>query len=697
MNNLQIKLFFVFIFGVGTINAQNVGINATGAAPDASALLDVVAADKGMLIPRVSITNALAAAPVVTPAISLLVYNTNAAIANGDGLGYYFWDGATWVKLLDGTPVTSATAWQLLGNATTNPTTNFVGTTDAQDLVFRTNNLENMRINTDGNVGIGTTSNAARLYTNIPTTDVTTNYGIYNYHNGADASTTYGIYNRNYSSTNNTKYGIYNNTNNEGTGSHYGIMNYTYMNSASNATGYGGYNYLVSYGTGNHRASYNYLNHSGSGVSTQNYASYNLMNVATSTNTSTIYGEYTDVDYSAGPSYGEYKEMNSLSTYTSTMYGDYNLMQGSGNGASYGMFNDFNNTGTGAKYGVRNDFANVGGTKYGVYNYFLSGTATGTIYGVYNNIQADGNATKYGTYNYISGGLGALRGSYNALYPIATNTSTIYGIYGYVSSLGTGTHYGVYSNAPGGTNDYSGMFYAGNFVANEIGGNYDFRVEGDTRTHALWLDASTNIVNFGNVTATATGNGTTVAGSVVQYVADFDLGGAIWDGTAIGLGSIEYLLDGVAETMINNSFGPTNALTEDLGNAARCWDDIYGDDFWNVSDGRSKKEIVNLDYGLKEVLEMRPVSYVLKDDPFSETKLGLIAQETLLLVPEAVKTHDHKILDENNPKEYTKVELERMAMSYTTLIPVLIKAIQEQQKMIEEQNKKIEMLEKTDH
>jgi hypothetical protein len=48
-------------------------------------------------------------------------------------------------------------AWLLKGNAGTNASSNFIGTTDAQDLVFKTNSIENMRIlNTNGNVGIGT-------------------------------------------------------------------------------------------------------------------------------------------------------------------------------------------------------------------------------------------------------------------------------------------------------------------------------------------------------------------------------------------------------------------------------------------------------------------------------------------------------------------------------------------------------------
>jgi len=48
--------------------------------------------------------------------------------------------------------------WGLSGNPGTNPAGNFVGTTDAQPLVFRVNGSEALRIGTGGNVGIGTTS-----------------------------------------------------------------------------------------------------------------------------------------------------------------------------------------------------------------------------------------------------------------------------------------------------------------------------------------------------------------------------------------------------------------------------------------------------------------------------------------------------------------------------------------------------------
>ena len=46
--------------------------------------------------------------------------------------------------------------WSLTGNSGTTAGTNFVGTTDVKALVFKTNNIERLRINPYGSVGIGT-------------------------------------------------------------------------------------------------------------------------------------------------------------------------------------------------------------------------------------------------------------------------------------------------------------------------------------------------------------------------------------------------------------------------------------------------------------------------------------------------------------------------------------------------------------
>lgn len=59
----------------------------------------------------------------------------------------------------------AANVWGTTGNSGTSPGTNYVGTSDEQDLVFKTNNIEKMRITTGGLVGISTgVSVLARLH-----------------------------------------------------------------------------------------------------------------------------------------------------------------------------------------------------------------------------------------------------------------------------------------------------------------------------------------------------------------------------------------------------------------------------------------------------------------------------------------------------------------------------------------------------
>jgi hypothetical protein len=50
--------------------------------------------------------------------------------------------------------------WALLGNASTDSTINFLGTTDTRPLIFKTNNTERIKIHASGNVGVGTSGSS---------------------------------------------------------------------------------------------------------------------------------------------------------------------------------------------------------------------------------------------------------------------------------------------------------------------------------------------------------------------------------------------------------------------------------------------------------------------------------------------------------------------------------------------------------
>ena len=132
---MKLYLFTTFLlFFTCSLSAQ-VGIGTTS--PNGS--LDVVSTDDGLLIPRISLS-ATNVATVITPTVSELVYNT---ATSGVGInqvtpGYYYWDGSLWIRLATGNATAS---WALTGNAGTTAATNFLGTTDDVDLVFRRNNI----------------------------------------------------------------------------------------------------------------------------------------------------------------------------------------------------------------------------------------------------------------------------------------------------------------------------------------------------------------------------------------------------------------------------------------------------------------------------------------------------------------------------------------------------------------------------
>jgi len=114
---IQILLFFTTI----NIYAQtgNVGVGTN--TPNASAILDINSANKGVLFPNVALTAANAASPLTSPATGLIVWNTGTG-----GLapaGYYYNSGTaatpSWTKVAEGAVLTTSltNGKILIGNA----------------------------------------------------------------------------------------------------------------------------------------------------------------------------------------------------------------------------------------------------------------------------------------------------------------------------------------------------------------------------------------------------------------------------------------------------------------------------------------------------------------------------------------------------------------------------------------------------
>jgi hypothetical protein len=154
------KLFYFFAFLIGsstTLFSQNVSINNTGAAANASAILDVTSTNKGVRIPNVSLTSTVDAVTVPSPANSLLVYNTNTLMTNGQGVGYYYNSGTAvspvWIKMLD---ANNGEAWRITGNNNITEATHYLGTTNANGVRIVSNSLDRALFNDDGRIRFGT-------------------------------------------------------------------------------------------------------------------------------------------------------------------------------------------------------------------------------------------------------------------------------------------------------------------------------------------------------------------------------------------------------------------------------------------------------------------------------------------------------------------------------------------------------------
>ena len=93
---MKSKFIFALLLYAG-VNSAQVGIGNNVTTFDDSEILKIVSANKGVLLPNVSIPDLNDAAPVVSPANSLVVYNTNTST----GKGFYFWLNNKWNPFLN--------------------------------------------------------------------------------------------------------------------------------------------------------------------------------------------------------------------------------------------------------------------------------------------------------------------------------------------------------------------------------------------------------------------------------------------------------------------------------------------------------------------------------------------------------------------------------------------------------------------
>jgi len=161
----KIIITISLIGSTGFINAQ-IGINTSN--PTSS--LDIVAKNAtgtttnvdGLIAPRVDRQRAQVMSGIPT---GTLIYINDPATGNATGqavnitsVGYYYFEAGAWQKLTTPASV-NALAWNISGNTGTSSATNYLGTADNQDLIFKRNNVQ---------AGLLTTTNTSFGVSSIP-------------------------------------------------------------------------------------------------------------------------------------------------------------------------------------------------------------------------------------------------------------------------------------------------------------------------------------------------------------------------------------------------------------------------------------------------------------------------------------------------------------------------------------------------
>ena len=141
-----------------------------------------------------------------------------------------------------------------------------------------------------------------------------------------------------------------------------------------------------------------------------------------------------------------------------------------------------------------------------------------------------------------------------------------------------------------------------------------------------------------------------------------------------------------------------NAFEMNLGSGVYPWNNTYAAAFVQSSDERLKEQIRPTQYGLDAVMKLNPVDYFWKNKAISDKlQTGFIAQEVEKIVPDAVSHHyitDEEMAQYKAAGKPTPEISDPYGVNYQTLTPILVKAVQEQQAMIELLRQQNELLQK---
>ncbi|RTY95930.1 tail fiber domain-containing protein [Flavobacterium sp. GT3R68] len=554
---------------------------------------------------------------------------TGLLIYQTDGTaGFYYYNGSAWTPF-------GSTGWALTGNAGTTPASNFLGTIDGQDLVIKTNNAEVIRVLSGGNVGIGTTAPSSKLH--VVAAAIAPSTGTQNFESIAIANVT--------TTAGTNPYQINSNS---------GCVAADVWKIATTSS-----NPPCTTCTTN-RATIAY----GSGTCNQNATLVAGPYTATSTS-ATVSFSYSYDDYSsdATDSFVATLYNETTSTVVST------LINTSADAISLSYTSAAITVISGNTYSIRFKYTGNGAWGASVDNVSITfATGNGAALKIVDGSQAAGKvltSDASGNASWAPASPGTVYTFTNGL----TETSA-------AVKLG-----GTLTGAT--TIDFNGN----NLQMLRSTGKYFQVGQAALPSNYATIQGSTFIDG-------ADSNNTR------DVVALFNKGGG--SGTTTFLGSIEYITDGITEFQFSDNVCPASDNSVSLGRLGTTspfnlrWKELVCvNGVIQTSDARLKKDIKKIEYGLNEILKLKPVTFKWKDDfaekgvPVPEDKkenhIGFIAQDLLQILPEVVTTHSWQKTSEDKPAQYKPVG--NYGVNYSEIIPVTVKAIQEQQAQIEELKK----------
>ncbi|MEI7802548.1 MAG: tail fiber domain-containing protein [Bacteroidota bacterium] len=529
----------------------------------------------------------------------------------------------------------NAQSWNLTGNAGTTAGTNFIGTTDAKDFVFKTNNTEKGRVKSNGLWQFGASINLAKIdsggnlsFSGTAAYKVAANKYAFQYAGNPNYGLFFNSTNLLYEFRTSTALSVFSIGANTGNGIFKGNLKI------------GAYTLPATDG-----ASGQVLKSNGAGV------------LSWSNDNGTSYSAGTGITFAGSV-------INS--NWTATGSDIYNNNSGTvGIGAApYQLTYKMNLICNG-----------LGGMFISdpVDGYILNCTKSGTGYGIYidntsiysglSAIEAHVNGSNYAIEGYsdVYNSVGLLGGQ-NGVYGQSSVGNGVVG----ASSSGIGVS--AVSNTGIGLSASSTSAFAvlGNSSA-QLGNYFSTTFEGGP---SGW--GGTAFALVGEYQGTGNNDGVAVYGLATSTAANYGFGG-FFVGNYVGVMGKGNA--GASYAVYANASGATYGIYCN-GNFAGTGVNSYS------SDAKLKKNVQPIGSALDNIMKLKPSSYEFKVGEFGDLFLpsgnhyGVIAQDLQKVFPELVT--------ENKFYNNDKSELDYLAVNYQELTPILIAAMQEQQKTIED-------------